>query len=56
MVAASLGEIAACAVRVPIEVVKQRAQASPIPSSWATLRHGCPKHQWLVGEAADGAV
>ncbi|KAL2155403.1 hypothetical protein VTH82DRAFT_145 [Thermothelomyces myriococcoides] len=27
MVAASLGEIAACAVRVPTEVVKQRAQA-----------------------------
>ncbi|KAL9622702.1 MAG: hypothetical protein Q9160_003012 [Pyrenula sp. 1 TL-2023] len=27
MVAASLGEIAACAVRVPTEVIKQRAQA-----------------------------
>lgn len=33
MAAASLGEIAACAVRVPTEVVKQRAQAKQFPSS-----------------------
>jgi len=39
MAAASLGEIAACAVRVPTEVVKQRAQASQHPSSAAALRH-----------------
>lgn len=38
MTAASLGEIAACVVRVPTEVVKQRAQASQHPSSWATLQ------------------
>lgn len=39
MVAASLGEVAACAVRVPTEVVKQRAQASHHPSSLASLQH-----------------
>ena len=38
MLAASLGEVAACTVRVPTEVVKQRAQASQHPSSLATLR------------------
>ena len=37
MVAASLGEIAACAVRVPTEVVKQRAQAGQYPSSLTAL-------------------
>jgi len=37
MLAASLGEIAACAVRVPTEVVKQRAQAGQHPSSVAAL-------------------
>lgn len=39
MLAASLGEVAACAVRVPTEVVKQRTQAAQFPSSWAALRH-----------------
>lgn len=39
MAAASLGEVAACAVRVPTEVVKQRAQASQHPSSRAALAH-----------------
>ncbi|KAF2869776.1 mitochondrial carrier domain-containing protein [Massariosphaeria phaeospora] len=39
MVAASVGEVAACAVRVPTEVVKQRAQASQHPSSAAALTH-----------------
>ena len=38
MIAASVGEIAACAVRVPTEVVKQRAQAVQQPSSLAALR------------------
>lgn len=38
MLAASIGEVAACAVRVPTEVVKQRAQAVQAPSSGAALR------------------
>ncbi|KAF2401284.1 mitochondrial carrier [Trichodelitschia bisporula] len=38
MAAATAGEIAACAVRVPTEVVKQRAQAVQFPSSAAALR------------------
>lgn len=38
MAAASVGEVAACAVRVPTEVVKQRAQARQQQSSWAALR------------------
>ena len=38
MAAASVGEVAACAVRVPTEVVKQRAQAKQQESSWAALR------------------
>jgi len=37
MLAASIGEIAACAVRVPTEVVKQRAQAKQYPSSLSAL-------------------
>ncbi|CAK7198429.1 S-adenosylmethionine transporter [Sporothrix eucalyptigena] len=37
MLAASLGEIAACAVRVPTEVVKQRAQAGHYASSAQAL-------------------
>ena len=37
MAAASAGEIAACAVRVPTEVVKQRAQAVQYNSSLAAL-------------------
>lgn len=37
MLAASLGEVAACAVRVPTEVVKQRAQAKQYPSSLTAL-------------------
>jgi solute carrier family 25 S-adenosylmethionine transporter 26 len=39
MGAASLGEVAACAVRVPTEVVKQRAQAKQFPSSLSALTH-----------------
>ena len=34
MLAASLGETAACAARVPTEVVKQRAQAGEFRGSW----------------------
>ncbi|KAK4544980.1 hypothetical protein LTR36_003885 [Oleoguttula mirabilis] len=37
MLAASLGEVAACAVRVPTEVVKQRAQAGQYPTSLTAL-------------------
>lgn len=37
MLAASLGEIAACAVRVPTEVVKQRTQAGQHPSSLSAI-------------------
>jgi solute carrier family 25 (mitochondrial S-adenosylmethionine transporter), member 26 len=39
MAAASLGEVAACAIRVPTEVVKQRAQAVQHPSSLSALQH-----------------
>ena len=39
MLAASLGEIAACAVRVPTEVIKQRAQAGQHAGSRAALAH-----------------
>ncbi|KAH7409233.1 mitochondrial carrier domain-containing protein [Cadophora sp. MPI-SDFR-AT-0126] len=38
MVAASLGEVAACAVRVPTEVIKQRTQARQYPSSLSTIK------------------
>lgn len=37
MLAASLGEIVACLIRVPTEVVKQRTQASPSSSSYSML-------------------
>ncbi len=48
MLAASLGEIAACAVRVPTEVVKQRAQAGQHGgSSLRALAH-------ILGERARG--
>lgn len=39
MAAASAGEVAACAVRVPTEVVKQRAQALQSGSSLGVLRY-----------------
>ncbi|NWH81745.1 SAMC protein, partial [Piaya cayana] len=39
MVAASLGEVVACLVRVPSEVVKQRAQVSPSSSTLRILSH-----------------
>ncbi|KAF4628017.1 hypothetical protein G7Y89_g10130 [Cudoniella acicularis] len=45
MVAASLGEVAACAVRVPTEVVKQRAQAGQHPSSLSALSAILSQHR-----------
>ena len=42
---AAFGEVAACTIRVPVEVVKQRAQASRTSSSanfWATLKSEGP--------------
>ncbi|XP_074459499.1 mitochondrial S-adenosylmethionine carrier protein isoform X2 [Larus michahellis] len=39
MVAASLGEVVACLIRVPSEVVKQRAQVSPSSSTLQILSH-----------------
>lgn len=45
MAAASLGEIAACAVRVPTEVIKQRAQAGQHPSSMLALKHILSQHK-----------
>ncbi|XP_019633926.1 PREDICTED: S-adenosylmethionine mitochondrial carrier protein-like [Branchiostoma belcheri] len=38
MIGASAGEVGACIVRVPVEVVKQRAQANPGHSSYSVLR------------------
>ncbi|CCX29783.1 mitochondrial carrier domain-containing protein [Pyronema domesticum] len=48
MLAASLGEIAACSIRVPTEVVKQRAQASQFSSSWKALSHIFTANQGAV--------
>ncbi|XP_009282786.1 PREDICTED: S-adenosylmethionine mitochondrial carrier protein [Aptenodytes forsteri] len=39
MVAACLGEVVACLIRVPSEVVKQRAQVSPSSSTLRILSH-----------------
>jgi len=39
MAAASLGEIAACLVRVPAEVIKQRTQTSKFSSSLESLKY-----------------
>ncbi|XP_003742430.1 S-adenosylmethionine mitochondrial carrier protein [Galendromus occidentalis] len=39
MTAASIGEVVACSVRVPVEVVKQRTQARQSVSSWITFRN-----------------
>lgn len=38
-VAAACGEVAACSVRVPVEVVKQRTQANHGTSSWRTFKN-----------------
>jgi len=45
MAAASFGEVAACAVRVPTEVVKQRAQAGQQRSSLLALRAILSQHR-----------
>ncbi|KAG8557057.1 hypothetical protein GDO81_018316 [Engystomops pustulosus] len=37
MAAASLGEVVACLIRVPSEVIKQRAQVSPSSSTYQML-------------------
>ncbi|CAN7989574.1 unnamed protein product [Ixodes hexagonus] len=37
-VAAGFGEVAACTLRVPVEIVKQRTQANQEVSSWRTFR------------------
>ncbi|KAF8852091.1 s-adenosylmethionine mitochondrial carrier protein-like protein [Acephala macrosclerotiorum] len=47
MAAASLGEVAACAVRVPTEVVKQRAQAGQYPSSLLSLQAILAQHRTI---------
>ncbi|KAI5967590.1 PET8 [Candida theae] len=41
MIAASVGEVMACIVRVPAEVIKQRTQASHmgLTSSWSNFKH-----------------
>lgn len=44
MAAASIGEVAACAVRVPTEVVKQRAQALHHSSSFSAFRYILAQH------------
>ncbi|KAF8469163.1 mitochondrial carrier domain-containing protein [Kalaharituber pfeilii] len=38
VIAASLGELAACSIRIPVEVLKQRAQARHFPTSSAALK------------------
>jgi solute carrier family 25 S-adenosylmethionine transporter 26 len=51
MLAASAGEIAACSIRVPTEVIKQRAQAKQYKSSLAALAATLTRRQeiGLVG-------
>lgn len=49
MAAASVGEVAACAVRVPTEVVKQRAQAKQQQNSLAAL-------SFILGQRKDIGV
>mmetsp|Transcript_4688 Transcript_4688/g.13357 ORF Transcript_4688/g.13357 Transcript_4688/m.13357 type:complete len:284 (-) Transcript_4688:186-1037(-) len=39
MAAASLGEVAACVVRVPTEIIKQRMQANMFPTAQGALRN-----------------
>uniref|UniRef100_A0A674P7B0 Mitochondrial S-adenosylmethionine carrier protein n=1 Tax=Takifugu rubripes TaxID=31033 RepID=A0A674P7B0_TAKRU len=49
MLAASLGEIVACLIRVPTEVVKQRTQASPSSTSYQIILHECLLSQGVRG-------
>ncbi|KAJ5309960.1 Survival factor 1 [Penicillium atrosanguineum] len=62
-IASSLGEISACAVRVPTEVVKQRAQAGLFGGSTLlalkdilALRHAAPPPSPAAGTNATGAA
>jgi len=43
MAAASMGEVAACLVRVPVEIVKQRRQADHTQTSLSIVRHTLAK-------------
>ena len=47
ILAASLGEVLACMVRVPVEVVKQRAQINTGISSFAVFRHCLENEGWM---------
>ena len=49
MLAASVGEVAGCAVRVPTEVVKQRAQAGQAKSSWEALSQILARRKEVAG-------
>ncbi|QPG75746.1 S-adenosylmethionine transporter [Brettanomyces nanus] len=39
MISASMGEIAACTVRVPVEVIKQRTQSLQFRTSWESFKY-----------------
>ncbi|VEU23904.1 DEKNAAC105144 [Brettanomyces naardenensis] len=39
MIASSMGEVAACTVRVPVEVIKQRTQSMQFTSSWESFKY-----------------
>uniref|UniRef100_A0A3Q3A6H7 Mitochondrial S-adenosylmethionine carrier protein n=1 Tax=Kryptolebias marmoratus TaxID=37003 RepID=A0A3Q3A6H7_KRYMA len=58
MLAASLGEIVACLIRVPTEVVKQRTQASPSSSTYnmllATLKEEVSDNQRTLWSLRQG--
>ncbi|KAH3785631.1 S-adenosylmethionine mitochondrial carrier protein-like [Dreissena polymorpha] len=46
MLAASMGEVAACSIRVPVEVVKQRAQANTQLSSLKVFKQTLQMEGW----------
>lgn len=39
LAAANLGEVTACLIRVPVDVVKQRAQATHTSSALSAFKH-----------------
>jgi hypothetical protein len=39
IIAANLGEVAACSIRVPVDVVKQLAQSKPNTSTFNVFKH-----------------
>ena len=53
MVGASLGEITACLVRVPVEIVKQRRQVS---QAQGVFSHSCSKFSITLHHLEAGAV